>query len=172
MLRKLKQLSLNRGAWLTLAGGALVLELSALFFQYVLDQKPCVLCVYQRAALAGVMLAGIIGAIAPRTPLRFIALIGWLAAAGKTLALAWEQTQLQLHPPLFATCDFFPKFPSWLPLNRWFPAIFTPSGNCTDRGWTLLNLSMSQWLVGISAVLLIVGIAVAVAQFIRTRPTH
>lgn len=164
MLRKLKHFSQHRGAWLLLAAGVLVLELTALGFQFFLGQKPCVLCVYQRAALAGLLLAALIGAIAPKTPLRFIAIIGWLVAAAKTFALAWEQTQLQLHPPLFATCDFFPRFPQWLPLNQWFPAIFTPTGNCTDKGWEWLSMTMPQWLVGISGVLFVIGLIVLACQ--------
>ncbi|WP_241622782.1 disulfide bond formation protein DsbB [Rosenbergiella australiborealis] len=164
MLRKLKLFSFHRGAWLLLAAGVLVLELTALGFQYYLDQKPCVLCVYQRAALAGLLLAALVGAIAPKTPLRLVAIIGWLVAAAKTFTLAWEQTQLQLHPPLFATCDFFPRFPQWLPLNHWFPAIFTPTGNCMDKGWELLSMTMAQWLVGISAGLFLIGLLVLVVQ--------
>lgn len=169
MLRKLKQFSMGRPAWLTLAAGILLLELTALFFQYVLDQKPCILCVYQRAALGGLLLAALIGAIAPKTPLRWIAIVGWLAATGKTLELAWEQTQIQLHPPLFATCDFLPKFPSWLALHQWLPSVFLPTGNCTDKGWMLFSLTMPQWLVGISSVLLLIGVLVLIAQFVGSK---
>ena len=164
MLRKLKNSSLHRGAWFLLAAGVAVLELTALCFQLFLGQKPCVLCVYQRAALAALIISALIGAIAPKTPLRFVAILGWLWAAAKTFSLAWEQTQLQLHPPLFATCDFLPKFPQWLPLNHWFPTFFTPTGNCTDKSWEFLSLTMPQWLVGISAVLFIVGLAVLAVQ--------
>lgn len=169
MLRKLRQFSCQRQSWVLLTLIALLLEITALGFQYLLGQKPCVLCVYQRAALAGVILAGVVGMIAPRTPLRWLALVGWIVASAKIFSLTWQQTQLQLHPPLFATCDFFPKFPSWLPLNQWLPAVFSPTGTCTDRSLTLLSYSLPEWLLGISFVMLVVAIVVLFAQFLSAR---
>ncbi len=44
---------------------ALALELTALWFQHVMLLKPCVLCIYERCALFGVLGAALIGAIAP-----------------------------------------------------------------------------------------------------------
>ncbi|EHJ82784.1 thiol-disulfide oxidoreductase DsbB, partial [Salmonella enterica subsp. enterica serovar Baildon str. R6-199] len=42
---------------------ALALEMVALWFQHVMLLKPCVLCIYERCALFGVMGAGLVGAI-------------------------------------------------------------------------------------------------------------
>ena len=50
---------------------AFALEMVALWFQHVMGLKPCVLCIYERCALFGIMGAGLVGAIAPNTaPLR------------------------------------------------------------------------------------------------------
>ena len=69
-------------AWLLLALTAFALELVALWFQHVMLLKPCVLCIYERSALFGVMGAGLVGAIAPKTPLRYVAMIIWIYSAG------------------------------------------------------------------------------------------
>lgn len=66
MLRFLNQCSRGRGAWLLMAFTALALEMVALWFQHVMLLKPCVLCIYERCALFGVMGAGLVGAIAPK----------------------------------------------------------------------------------------------------------
>ena len=100
---------------------AFALEMVALWFQHVMGLKPCVLCIYERCALFGIMGAGLVGAIAPKTPLRYAAIAIWLYSAGKGIALAWEHTQMQLHPSPFMTCDFAARFPSWLPLDKWLP---------------------------------------------------
>lgn len=50
-------------------------EMVALWFQHVMLLKPCVLCIYERCALFGVMGAGLVGAIAPKTPLRYVAMV-------------------------------------------------------------------------------------------------
>ena len=129
MLQYLNGCSRGRGAWILLAVTALILELVALYFQHVMLLKPCVLCIYERCALFGIMGAGIVGAIAPKTPLRFVAILLWIYSTYEGLMLAWKHTMIQLHPSPFVTCDFFVSFPSWLPLDKWAPAIFSASGD-------------------------------------------
>ena len=80
MLRFLNQCSQGRGAWLLMAFTALALELTALWFQHVMLLKPCVLCIYERCALFGVLGAALIGAIAPKTPLRYVAMVIWFSS--------------------------------------------------------------------------------------------
>lgn len=143
---------------------ALALELTALWFQHGLGLHPCVLCIYERCALFGVMGAGLLGAIAPKSPLRYAAITLWLYSAGKGLQLSWEHTMMQLHPSPFATCDFAAYFPEWLPLDKWLPQIFVASGDCAERLWSFLSLEMPQWLVGIFAAYLIIAGLVLIAQ--------
>lgn len=88
MLRFLNQCSRGRGAWLLMALTAFALEMVALWFQHVMGLKPCVLCIYERCALFGVMGAGLLGAIAPKTPLRYVAIAVWLYSARKGIELS------------------------------------------------------------------------------------
>ncbi|BDH45513.1 disulfide bond formation protein B [Salmonella enterica subsp. enterica serovar Choleraesuis] len=169
MLRYLNQISRGRGAWLLLAGTALALELVALWFQHGMHLAPCVMCIYERCALFGVLGAGLLGAVAPQTPLRFVGIIVWIYSAWRGLQLAWEHTMLQLHPSPFATCDFAARFPTWLPLDKWFPQVFVASGDCMVNQWSFLGLGMPQWLVGIFAGFLLVGILVLIAQLFKPK---
>ncbi|EBO8363142.1 disulfide bond formation protein DsbB [Salmonella enterica subsp. enterica] len=164
MLRFLNQCSRGRGAWLLMAFTALALEMVALWFQHVMLLKPCVLCIYERCALFGVMGAGLVGAIAPKTPLRYVAMVIWIYSAWRGLQLAYEHTMIQLHPSPFMTCDFMARFPDWLPLGKWLPQVFVASGDCAERQWSFLTLEMPQWLLGIFAAYLVVAIAVVIAQ--------
>lgn len=165
MLTYLKQCSQHRTAWLLLAVSAFLLELVALYFQHVMQLNPCVMCVYQRCALFGVMLAGLVGAIAPRLLFfRGLALIIWLYSAVQGIWLAWQHTLLQLHPSPFATCDFFVSFPRWLPLDKWVPSVFFASGDCSVSQWQFLSLVMPQWMLGIFAVYLLIALIVLLSQ--------
>ncbi len=58
MLQYLNQCSRGRGAWLLMALTAFILELVALWFQHVMLLQPCVMCIYERCALFGIMGAG------------------------------------------------------------------------------------------------------------------
>lgn len=148
-----------------LALTALAFELTALFFQHVMGLKPCVMCIYERCALFGVMGAGIVGAIAPKNLLlRWGAIAIWLYSAYKGLMLSIEHTNIQLHPNPFVTCDFAARFPTWLPLDKWLPSVFVASGDCAERSWTFLTWSMPQWMIVIFAAYLLVGALVLIAQ--------
>lgn len=148
---------------------AFALELTALWFQHGLGLHPCVLCIYERNALFGVMGAGLLGAIAPKSPLRYAALALWLYSAGKGLQLAWEHTMIQLYPSPFATCDFAARFPEWLPLDKWLPQVFVASGDCAELQWSFLSLEMPQWLIGIFAAYLMIAMLVLIAQFVKPK---
>ncbi|WP_375054890.1 disulfide bond formation protein DsbB [Zobellella sp. DQSA1] len=157
--------SRSRFAWALLTAGSLALLLIALFFQYVKGYHPCVMCVYQRAALTGVIFAGLVGWLMPRHGLfSNLALLGWLAASYQGFRLAEEHVGYQLNPSPFNQCSSFAEFPAWAPLDRWLPALFHPTGDCADVDWSLLGWSMPQWLMGIFAVL-----AVLAAFFILVR---
>lgn len=164
MLRYLNQCSRGRGAWLLMALIAFILELVALWFQHVMLLKPCALCIYERCALFGIMVAGLAGAIAPKTPLRYLAVAIWLYSAWKGVELTWQHTMMQLRPSPFMTCDFAARFPDWLPLDKWLPQIFAATGDCLVRQWQFLTLEMPQWLLGVFSVWLVIGILVLIAQ--------
>ncbi len=60
-MKFLSELTTHSKPWLLLALSALALEFCALYFQYALNLAPCIMCVYQRAAICAIILAGVIG---------------------------------------------------------------------------------------------------------------
>jgi disulfide bond formation protein DsbB len=136
-------------AWFLLALSALALEGAALYFQHGLDLDPCVLCIYQRAAVAGVFISALFGFVLHRfTPTRLLALLGWGAFTVWCLYLAVKLSGMQLGwiaPSL--SCEVKAKFPLWLKLDQWLPEMFQPTGFCGEIQWQFLGLSMPLWLV-------------------------
>ena len=57
----LNTLAETRKAWLSLAIIATAFELIALYFQHALGLTPCIMCIYQRTAMLGLVAAGLIG---------------------------------------------------------------------------------------------------------------
>ncbi|MCR3755764.1 MAG: protein thiol:quinone oxidoreductase DsbB [Sodalis sp. Psp] len=165
MIQLLNRCFKNRKAWLLLLLTACVLELIALYFHHVVLLKPCVLCIYQRCALFGIVAAGLVGAIAPATPLRFVGLAVWLYSAWQGLLLAIKHTDIQLHPSPFVTCDFFVSFPIWFPLDKWLPSVFSANGDCAARQWRFFSLEMPQWMIVIFSTYLAVAVIVLIANF-------
>lgn len=165
MLQFFNRCSLGRSAWLLMALTVVALELTALYFQHIMLLQPCVICIYQRCALFGILGASILGAIAPKSPLRYAAILLWIYSAWKGTHLSWQHTMLQLYPSPFATCDFFVSFPTWLPLDKWVPSVFQASGDCSTKQWQFLSFEMPQWMIGIFTVYLFVSVLVLFSQF-------
>lgn len=166
MFSYLNRCSQGRGAWLLLAASAIIFELCALYFQHVMLLAPCVLCIYERCAIFGVLIAALLGAAAPSTPLRYVAILLWIYSSVEGLKLAYKHTMIQLQPSPFMTCDFFVTFPSWMPLNKWLPAVFEASGDCALKQWSFLSLEMPQWLIVIFVAYLMVAALVMASQFV------
>lgn len=155
----------SRLPWLVALFSALGLEAAALYFQYGLNLDPCVLCVYQRTAVMGLALGGLIGTLAPH--LGWLRLLGYMtlgASAGAGFKLALEHVEVQAGKGL--GCDFLASYPDWFKLDVWFPALFEPTGYCDDIKWQFLGWNMPHWMVVVFGVYLV---ALAVALMLEVR---
>ncbi|WP_144208476.1 disulfide bond formation protein DsbB [Shewanella donghaensis] len=166
-MQGLQKFARSRKAWLLLLFSAIGLEAAALFFQYVMHLEPCVMCVYVRVAVLGLIISAMIGVMVPRFWLtRIMALIGWGVSAVWGLKLSLELNKLQVDPSPFSTCNFFPDFPSWMPLDKWLPEVFSPTGMCSDDPWTFLSVSMAQWTV-VTFIIYLVILAIMLIPAIK-----
>lgn len=140
-------------AWVLLFLSALMLELSALYFQYAMELKPCIMCIYQRTAVFGILFSSLPPLLLNNAFTRLLGFAGWGLSAIWGLLIAIEHVDIQTAAnPFFATCEIVPNFPSWLPLHEWLPNIFAATGDCGDINWSFLSLSMPQWMIVIFAL--------------------
>jgi len=170
MFTFLNQMTTKRRTWLALAATAIGLEFTALYFQYVMGLSPCVMCIYQRTAILGIAIAGLVGAIAPQQFVCRLAAYGiWGYSSIKGLLIALEHVNIQVTQSPFFSCDFRPNFPQWLMLDEWIPFFFRADGDCADISWMFLGWSMSQWMVVVFGAF-IAALTVVVVN--RLRPVN
>lgn len=149
----------SRPLWLLLAASALLLLSLALYLQYVIGIAPCVLCIYQRVALGGGVLAALIALLQPHCGwLRGGALLLWIYSAWRGLQVAW----LQQAGTTWLMCPFKPQFPEWLPLDHWLPWLFQATGECHLAISTRLYLTLPQWLLLIFTLYLLLGLGLII----------
>jgi protein dithiol:quinone oxidoreductase len=157
----------SRLAWLLLAVSALGLELAALYFQYAMQLDPCVFCVYERNAVALIILAGVVGLVNPNNYVLRIA--GYLLWAGGTiwgLYLTIKHSAIQMGLiDGSSSCDFVANYPTWIQLDKWIPWLFNPTGFCEDIQWQFLGLSMPQSMVVINIFYLIALVVVIKLEY-------
>ena len=156
MLKKINNFSLEKKSWLLLSGFCLILELSALFVQYVLKFEPCLICVQQRALIMVLMLLSFVGMFLRKTKLSLLFIIGAMGIVGKIFDLALNKTLLQMNPSVAGFCSIEKPFPNWLPMDKWFPAIFLNQGDCSATDIDILGMSLSENLMLISIILFII----------------
>lgn len=162
----LANLAQQRSAWLLLAFSAFIFEVIALFFQYQMGLEPCIMCIYQRTAMLGLLAAGLLGAIKPTNVIcRLTAFSAWAVASIWGYLIAREHIDMQTTTDPFAfSCEFEPNFP--LPLHEWMPHFFAATGDCGNIDWQFAGLSMPAWMEIIFAVFTLILMAVVVSRLI------
>ena len=153
IIKTLSSWSEQRWSWALLFTSALILELIALYFQYGMGLEPCIMCIYQRTAVFGVMFAALVPLLMNNAVTRLIGFAGWAVSAIWGLLIAIEHVDIQTAAnPFFVTCEIVPNFPAFMPLHHWLPNIFAATGDCGDIDWQFLDMSMPQWMIVIFAI--------------------
>ncbi len=118
-----------------------------LYLQYQKGQEPCPMCIMQRYAFVSVgLIALVAGLHGPAATGRRV--YGLLLALATLLGggVAARQSWIQIYPPADSECG--PGLEYMLesfPLSDALPMIFRGAGDCTERAWTFLGLSIANW---------------------------
>jgi disulfide bond formation protein DsbB len=167
----LSNLPVNTRAWQLLAVTAFCLELSALYFQYVMGLAPCIMCIYQRAAIWAIFFAGVVGSIGNKhIVLRLIAFALWGVGAVWGLLIAIEHVEIQSATLSFLySCEFVPNFPTWAPLHKWLPFLFEATGDCGDINWQFFGYTMPQMMIVVYSAFTLTLAIILLTRFIDQR---
>jgi protein dithiol:quinone oxidoreductase len=137
----------------------------AYYLQYVEGLEPCPLCVLQRSAVAGMGVVFLIAVF--HNPGRIGATVYavlQLAIGGAGAAVAARQVWLQSLPKdQVPACGMSLNYMlDTLPLAETLKKVFEGSGECAEKGWVFLHLSIAGWA-------LVFFIAMIAASFALSR---
>ena len=137
----------------------------ALYLQYGAGLEPCPLCVFQRICVIGMGIVFLVAAIhnPGRTGATGYALLQ-LAIGGTGAGLAARQVWLQSLPKdEVPACGMGLNYMlDTLPLTDVVRKVLEGSGECAEKGWEFLHLSIAGWT-------LVFFVAMIVATFALTR---
>ncbi|TCK08954.1 disulfide bond formation protein B [Marinobacterium mangrovicola] len=162
MLDFLSATSRSRVFWFLVLIACLLLEGTALYYQYVLDYGPCVLCVHIRAWIMGLGIVALLMLIVGGP----LAVLGQLASLGLSAGLlysSWVTLGVE-RGTAGESCTMDPNFPSWLPLHEWSPTMFEPWEPCGYTPMMAFNISMAEALVAIGAAWVLVSLVLLLAS--------
>jgi len=169
MIQLLIQISQHRLYWAGLVLSGLALEAAALYYQYALDEWPCVLCIHVRIWVMAFVLLGILALFftASRGLMRWfhgasvIIMLGLVERSWRVLAIerGW----------IFGDCEMDLGMPPWFALDQWFPWMFEVQTSCGYTPLIAFNISMAEVLLVISAALLISCLALFIACWLKQK---
>ena len=166
MANVLSHLGASRGYWLGLLALGLLFGATALYFQYALDYRPCVLCIHARILVIGLMLVALFGLTVRNTVIgrvvgQLLSVLVFAALAQRAyLLLGIERGFVQ------GECGVDSALPSWMPLDRWFPVMFQVREPCGYTPTMPMGFTMAELLLVLSIALALVSIGVLAATLV------
>ena len=172
MLNKLLTISRSASYWTSLIAIGVLSEGIALYYQYVLDFRPCVVCIHARIWLTGFIIVAVIGLLTRHSGK--LAVVSHALTALIITGLIERSYQLlgTERGWIFGSCDFDLGLPDWLALQEWAPGLFKVWEACGYTPELWFGITMAEGLLAMSAILFLLSIALMIASFTaRNRAT-
>jgi len=155
----------QRRYWALLILAGIALEAGALYFQYALDEWPCVLCIHVRILVLGFILIASLAIFFTQSPAAMRLFHGL-----NSLLMAWlvERSWQVLAVErgwVFGDCAMDLGMPSWFALDKWLPSVFEVQTACGYSPLILFDITMAESLLVISILLLIISAALFVTSW-------
>lgn len=141
--------------WVLLVVIGLSFECVALYYQYVLELQPCVLCIQVRIWVMALILVSLAAIWVRRNA--FMNLLAHMLTV--VIAIGMLERSYQLLGTergfTFSDCGLDLGLPAWFALDSWFPAMFKVQTSCGYTPELLFGISMAEALIVWSAIFLL-----------------
>ena len=167
-LERFSNLSRSSLYWIAMIVIAVAAEAIALYYQYGLNQYPCVLCIHVRLWVAAFIVIGVLGLLLrnSRAGLMLASVLSVVAAIGFT-ERSWQTLATERGWIIELACPMDAGLPAWFDLDVWFPAVFGVQASCGISPEMLFGITMAEALMVMSVGTLIVTGLVLVANLMR-----
>jgi disulfide bond formation protein DsbB len=141
--------------WVLLVLIGLSFECVALYYQYVLELQPCVLCIQVRIWVMALIVVSLAAIWVHRNA--YMNLLAHMLTV--LIALGMLERSYQLLGTergfTFNDCGLDLGLPAWFALDSWFPAMFQVQTSCGYTPELLFGITMAEALIVFSAVFLL-----------------
>ena len=167
LINQMESLSHSRWYWgLALFTGITLLSV-ALFYQHVLDYRPCLLCIQVRLWVSLFVFASLAGLLIHhhRQMNSAVHLLIVLIAVGlvdRSYQLLGTERGF-----VFGDCGFDLGLPVWFAIDQWLPSVFYVQTACGYTPELIFGITMAEALMVFSVVLLLVSISLSWASFLK-----
>jgi disulfide bond formation protein DsbB len=165
MKKFLFDLGASRTWWAALALFGIALEAAGLYYQYALDEWPCVLCIHVRIWVLAFVLLAVVAMFFTRSRaamrlfhgLTLVAMLGLAERSWRVLAVerGW----------IFGDCDLDLGMPAWFAIDEWLPAVFEVQTSCGYTPFVVFKITLAEILMAVSIMLVIASAALFAASW-------
>lgn len=151
-----QMLTKGKSFWWALFALGSSLLVAALYWQYVIGDDPCQVCIQARLWAVALGLLGAVMLLLPeslftRLPGLILAFIA-SAGMGERAYYLYEIENFRGD----GSCEFTLGMPSWFAVDQWFPALFEVRNICSYTPEIAFGISMAEALIGIACVVCVV----------------
>ena len=149
-------LTTGRGLWWAVFALSSGLLAAALYWQYVIGDDPCQVCIQARLWAVALGLVGALMLLLPESRVTRLLGLGltFIASAGMG-----ERAYYLYEIENFrgdGSCEFTLGMPSWFAVDQWFPALFEVRNICSYTPEIAFGVSMAEALIVIALVVCII----------------
>lgn len=136
--------------WLMLIALGLMMDGVALFYQYVMEELPCILCIHFRLLFITAIVLSFIGLLLRSN--RVARLLISLSLFGVASFMAERSYQLLGTEKGFVLgeCSMDLGYPAWFAIDKWVPWLFQPMTSCGYTPKLLFGITMAEALSAFS----------------------
>ncbi|HHJ34357.1 MAG TPA: disulfide bond formation protein B [Gammaproteobacteria bacterium] len=165
-ITQLNTFPLKRIYWLSYIIIGLILLATALYFQHMLEELPCLICIQIRLLISLLIIVSIAGLLLRHS--RWLALVH-LSVAAIAIAMV-ERSYMLLGTErgfVFADCGFELGLPAWLPLEQVLPWLYRVETSCGYTPELIFGITMAEALMVMSVLFLLISFGLVLASFLR-----
>lgn len=169
MFEKLARIANGGLYWLAVLVIGIALEAVALYYQYALDEQPCVLCIHVRLWVMALIIVALVALAQLR--LRFrpvpVHLLTIVISAG-LLERSWQLLGTE-RGFVVGACGFDLGLPAWFTPDKWLPGLFEVQTSCGYTPELLFGITMAEALLVLSVIFVLVAVTMLAAAGSRWR---
>lgn len=164
----LANLAISRSYWLLVLLITVSMEAIALYFQYVLDYGPCVLCIHIRILLAALIPVCILALLITGSKFgRVLCHFSTLAIAAVMTERSWQLLGVE-RGFIDGSCSMESGLPDWLAFEKWWPEIFEIWEPCGYTPELVMGITMAEALIAFSGIFFVISLLLFIKSLSKT----
>lgn len=167
MIQQLRSMSHSHWYWSAYIVAVLFLLAAALYFQFVREELPCLMCIQVRLLVSLLVIVALAGLFSRHN--RVVNSIAHLSVVMIAAGLTERSYQLlgTERGFVFGDCGFDLGLPGWFAIEDWLPWLYRVETSCGYTPEIIFGITIAESLMVLSVLLLLLSSCIFLASLVR-----